>query len=44
MRGRASIKAEAAHSCRIVSVSLLIGSGLATVLVEGNVFSSLLKP
>lgn len=44
MRGRASTQPASAHSVRTMSLSLLIASGCATVLVGGNVSGSLLKP
>lgn len=44
MRGRTSIHPASEQSRRIVSLSLLGGKGLATVLVGGNVLLRLLNP
>lgn len=44
MSGRTSTQPAYAHSCRMMSLSLLTASGCATVLVAGNVSGKLLNP
>ena len=44
MRGRTSTQPAYAHSCRMISLSLLTASGCATVLVAGKTSGRLLNP
>jgi hypothetical protein len=44
MSGRTSTQPAYAHSCRMISLSLLTASGCATVLVAGNASGRLLNP
>lgn len=44
IKGSTSMKPLSAHSFRMMSDSLLIGRGFATVLLDGKVFFRLLKP